>query len=161
MTLINTNPDAEAQGEKPLVQVEVNNSIQAAEQPEFMAAFSLMILAGSGRSDFTNDHELALLREAFRRHEVKPAEAVDAFWKAYGDPYVKAGHIQFRHLWKYIEAERLGQDRRLYSYREMVNIASEEKISTDHFDRNDELAEKLKQEYPERDVADLKVWRRI
>lgn len=141
--------------------LEFDDSTAAHKNKKFMAGFTMMMLAGSGIAEFSNNNEVALLKEAFRRHEVKPSEAVDAFWKAYGDPYVKAGEIKFRHLWKYIEQERKGRDGQLYSYREMVNIADKEKISTDHFERNDELAQKLREEYPERDVADLKVWRRL
>lgn len=152
------DPTGESAG---LKKIKFDNTIPAHKNKQFMAGFTMMMLAGSGKAEFTNNYEVSLLKEAFRRHEVKPSEAVEAFWKAYGDPYVKAGEIKFRHLWKYIEEIRTGRDRRLYSYREMVNICDEEKITSDHFERNDELAEKLKQKYPKRDVADLKVWRRL
>lgn len=141
--------------------LEFDDTEPAHSNKQFMAGFTLMMLAGSGLSEFQNGTEVSLLKEAFRRHEVKPSEAVNAFWEAYGDPYVKAGEIKFRHLWKYIERQRKGRDGRLYSYREMVNLVDKEKITTEHFERNDELAEKLKEEHPEMDVANLKVWRRI
>lgn len=139
---------------------EVDNNKPAHEQKDFMAGFTVMILASSGRKEFDNNYEVALLREAFKRHDIKPKEAIDAFWKAYGDPYVKAGEIRFRNLWKYIEEARLGRDRRLYSYREMISIVDKEGITTNQFERDNELAEKLKTENENVKLSDLEVWRR-
>jgi hypothetical protein len=31
---------------------------------------------------------------------------MDAFWKAYGDPYVSGGIIEFRHLMKHVNEAR-------------------------------------------------------
>lgn len=50
--------------------------------------------------------KIQLVKEAMRRKEVTIMEAVEGFWGAYSDPYVKDGDIQWRHIWKAIEKMR-------------------------------------------------------
>ena len=72
-------------------------------------------------------------REACQREEVTCKELIDAYWKAYSDPYVGKEGIQFRHLWKHIEKARLGSGDRLYTYNEMLHVCDKEHITTDSF----------------------------
>lgn len=50
--------------------------------------------------------EISMVTHAFDRFKVTFDEAMDAVWKAYADPFVSNGKIEFRHLWKHIEKDR-------------------------------------------------------
>lgn len=78
--------------------------LQATEKKAF-AALVTMLCTASGK-DSLGDAEITLLKEALDRQRITFHEAMNAFWEAYGDPYVKDGNIQFRHLWKHVKEKR-------------------------------------------------------
>ena len=80
-----------------------------------------------------NDIAVWAFRESCSRNDVSCKELIDAYWKAYSDPYVGKEGIQWRHLWKHIEKHRHGSGEKLYTYDEMLNIVDKQKITTDHF----------------------------
>lgn len=148
-------PDIESE---KLTTYRVDNAKIVARQPEVFTAFTLMI--ESTRPKPMSDREASMLRAAMIRDKVFPGELYQAFWAAWKDPYLPASGIEWRHLWKHIEQDRYGRDRQLYSYREMLNICSKEHITTDHFERNGELFDQLKQEHPRAEPASFQVWKR-
>ena len=77
----------------------------AACRPKIMAPLVLMLAHSSGRESL-GDGEFRLLAIALERNRVTADEVFNAFWKAYADPYVSQGKIEFRHLWKHIEQSR-------------------------------------------------------
>lgn len=131
-----------------------------AEDSEALGGLGRYILATRKNGNWNTDFEPKLLKDLLDEHEVTISEAVKAFKKAYSDHYTPASGIEWRHLWKHIEEMRKGRERRLYSYREMQNVCDKEKINTDHFDRLDEVAEKIQEEFPERDIRDIQCWKR-
>lgn len=72
---------------------------------QVLAPLELMLAHASNR-EALGDGEFNLLGQALKRFNVTADEVFDAFWKAYADPYVSQGKIEFRHLWKHIEKER-------------------------------------------------------
>jgi len=71
---------------------------------------------------------------ALKKNKVTIKELYDAFWKAYGDPYVGKDGIAFRHLWKHIEKARYGDEGTLFTYEKMLNYCDRNHCSTDVFD---------------------------
>lgn len=93
----------------------------------------VVYLIESAGSDY-NDISLWAFKECLNRNNVTCQELIDAYWKAYSDPYVGKEGIQWRHLWKHIEKSRVGSGSKLYTYNEMLNIVDKEYIDTDHFE---------------------------
>lgn len=81
-----------------------------------------------------DDIAIWAFKESVSRNDVTCQELIDAYWKAYSDPYVGKEGIQWRHLWKHIEKTRNGSGDRLYTYQEMLGIVNKESITTDHFE---------------------------
>lgn len=50
--------------------------------------------------------EISLLRISMEKFLLTFDEVMNALWKAYADPYVANGVIQFRHIWKHVEIAR-------------------------------------------------------
>lgn len=72
---------------------------------QVLAPLELMLAHASNR-EALGDGEFNLLAEALKRFNITVDELFDAFWKAYADPFVSQGKIEFRHLWKHIKQER-------------------------------------------------------
>ena len=151
------------------VQTPNGTSLEPVDDPQRLIAESKSarqglgsyILATRPNGSWNTDFEPQLLRHLLKEHEVTIAEAIKAFKKAYSDHYTPASGIEWRHLWKHIEEMRKGRERRLYSYREMQNICDKENINTDHFERLDDIADKIQDEFPERDIKDIQCWKRL
>lgn len=120
------SPDSKQMG---LLKANPNGSIVS---DETLPAFSLMLAHASGRSNIP-DGEFSLLAIALKQNEVTVDEAFEAFWKAYGDPYVSQGRIEFRHLWKYI-SEKRGENEKQFAYIEMLREMDKAGVTTDAFE---------------------------
>lgn len=121
-------------GEGKISSFRIDNSVPAWKNKDFMAGFSHMLLSSRRQSQWNNDHEFAMIREAARNQGVTCRELYEAFWRAYSDHYTPASGIEWRHLWKHIEEMRKGRDRRYYTYKEMLDVCDREHIDTDHFE---------------------------
>lgn len=53
-----------------------------------------------------NADQIKLFRQACRKNRITNEEAWEAFWRAYGDPYVSGGVIGFRHINKHVQEYR-------------------------------------------------------
>lgn len=73
-------------------------------EPELFTAFKIMI--ENTRNSEISDTEASMLREAMRRDKVTAYELNQAFWSAYKDHYTPSSGIEWRHLWKHIQAIR-------------------------------------------------------
>lgn len=74
---------------------------------ENQKAFSYLMKLMSFACDTSYEaREMFLMKESMRRFNVKPIEAIEGFWRAYSDPYVKDGRIEWRNLWKHIQEYR-------------------------------------------------------
>lgn len=93
------------------------NPSALASNPQTLAVLSLLICLAADREELSAA-ETSLLSIAMDRHAVTNDEALTAFWRAYSDPYVSRGMIEFRHLWKYISEMR--NQGRLFTYAEAV-----------------------------------------
>ena len=93
-----------------------------ATYPTVLPCLSLMLAHASGR-EAIGDGEFNLLCMALDRFAVTTDEAMEAFWRAYADPYVSQGRIEFRHLWKYI-SDRRGEKVQTYTYHQMLSEMS-------------------------------------
>lgn len=131
-------------GEGGISNFVIDNTVPAHNNKDFMTGFSHMLLSSRKKSEWSNSHEFPMIREAAKQNEVTCKELYNAFWKAYSDQYTPASGIEWRHLWKHIEKMRLGRDRQLYTYNEMLNICDKEMIDTDHFEPVKDEDEKVK-----------------
>jgi hypothetical protein len=131
-----------------------------ADDPQLMQGLGRYILATRKNGNWNTDFEPKLLQSLLDEHDVTVEEAVKAFKKAYSDHYTPSSGIEWRHLWKHIEEMRKGRERRLFSYREMMDICDKERINTDHFERLPEVAKRIQNEFPERDPKDIQCWKR-
>jgi hypothetical protein len=77
--------------------------------------------------------------DALKRFDITEAELNDAFWLAYSDPYVPQSGVEFRHLWKHIEVMRKGEDRKTYTYEQMLDVMNKRKIPMSSFSMIDEI----------------------
>lgn len=119
-------------GDTKTAVLEVNPRLPVHENAEFLKGLTLMIAVSAGKKKLSK-LEKWMLVEACEKHQVMPKEAYQAFWKAYGDPYVGKEGIQFRHLWKHIEKSRYGENGRLYTYEQMLDYCDDHHCSTDNF----------------------------
>lgn len=71
-------------------------------------------------------------RRACEQFEVTCQEMIDAYWKAYSDPYVGKEGIQFRHLYKHIEQHRTGGGKK-YTYDQMIDLVTARKYPQEAF----------------------------
>jgi hypothetical protein len=92
----------------------------------------IYLIESSGAS--YNDIAIWAFKKVCQKNDVTCQELIDAYWKAYSDPYVGKEGIQWRHLWKHIEKERLGSGDKIYTYKEMLFVCDKEHITTDHFE---------------------------
>ena len=79
-------------------------------------------------------------REACSRYNVTCQELIDAYWRAYSDPYVGKAGIQFRNLWKHIENSRTGGQRPM-SYDAMLDDMHRKSLPMSAYRQVDELDE--------------------
>lgn len=100
----------------------------------------IYLIESSGAS--YNDISIWSFREACERNNVNCQELIDAYWQAYSDPYVGKEGIQWRHLWKHIEVMRKGEDRKSYTYEQMLTKMDREYISMEAFTMIDEKDQK-------------------
>jgi hypothetical protein len=77
----------------------------AHENKQFITALITMIQVSNGDSGIVANHAW-LMSEGFRFHNVSCKEAYDAFWKAYADPFLSGGRIEFRNIMKHVEERR-------------------------------------------------------
>jgi hypothetical protein len=84
--------------------IEANPDYVISKEPVALGSLMLLMQEAS-RQDMTVTQQL-LIAEAMRQNCVTVKEAMDAFWKAYGDPYVSGGIIEFRHLMKHVNEAR-------------------------------------------------------
>jgi hypothetical protein len=112
-------------------EVKFNPGAKAVENKDVIKGV-IYLIESSGAS--YNDVAIWAFKEVCKRNEVTCQELIDAYWKAYSDPYVGKEGIQWRHLWKHIEKSRLGSGDKFYTYHEMMTIIHNECINTDHFE---------------------------
>lgn len=93
------SPDGDAAGV-----LSINPNAPACSD-QVLPPLTLMLAHASSRESL-EDGEYQLLAMALKKFKVTADEVFTAFWRAYADPYVSQGKIEFRHLWKHIEAER-------------------------------------------------------
>lgn len=79
-----------------------------------------------------------MFMKALERFEITEKELNDGFWKAYADPFIPSTGVEFRHLWKHIEVMRKGEDRRSYTWEQMLLKADKEGIPMAQFSIIDE-----------------------
>lgn len=96
---------------------------QAHKDPKAFAIISMLIANASGK-EAQSKVETSMLALAMQANKVTVQEAMSAFWRAYGDPYVAGGRIEFRHLMKYIEQDRETSKVQLFTYSQMLNLVS-------------------------------------
>ena len=77
----------------------------ACENKPFVAALITAIQVANNDTEIRG-HDAWMLSEGFRFHNVRCKEAYDAFWKAYADPFLSGGRIEFRNIMKHIEERR-------------------------------------------------------
>lgn len=109
----------------------------AHESTELLASLNMMLAHSSG-DEATPKPQMMMMREAMKRNAVTCEEAIEAFWKAYADPYVSQGRIEFRHMWKHIEKMRKGEDGKTYTYEQMLTKMQKESLPMECFDMIDE-----------------------
>lgn len=119
------------------MRVQLNPNGTATSEDTF-AMLSYMMAAGSGRDELATG-ETSMLAIALRENNVTTDEVMKAFWRAYGDPYLPGGRIEFRHLMKYINERRKGQEEEgvVYTFDEALNWIQSKNICnselTEHF----------------------------
>lgn len=111
--------------------MQLDPTVPAASK-DALPSLSLMLAYASGRSHLP-DGEAGLLAIAMQRYKVTVEEAMDAFWKAYADPFVSQGRIEFRHLWKHIEDTR-GTKQKHYTYHEVLREMDKTGLPMDAFE---------------------------
>lgn len=121
-------------GKKGIGVVKYNPTQQAVENKDVIKGIVYLI-----ESSGANYGDIAIwaFKESVSRNNVTCQELVEAYWKAYQDPYVGKEGIQFRHLWKHIEKMRTG-DGSIYTYEQMLNKMDKEKIPMEAFTMIDE-----------------------
>lgn len=123
----------EHDGEAYIETVQMPNGPIAKSKKAF-TGLCLYILTTRPNGKWRSDFEPALLRDLMEDRQVTIEEAFTAFFEAFSDRFTPGTGIEWRHLWNHIEEQRLGRDRRLYTYEEMLNIIDKENIDTDHFE---------------------------
>lgn len=111
--------------------LDIENSVPVCDNADFCKGLFLMIAGDRGR---LSEMQKWVLLEACERNNVMPKEMYNAFWKAVSDSYVPKTGIEFRHLWKYIEKERYGEDGRLFTYEKMLQYCDKNHCTTDVFE---------------------------
>ena len=119
---------------------------EKAVSSEVFPALALMLCHASGRSELPRG-EMNLLYLALDMNNITADEVMKSFWKAYGDPFVSQGKIEFRHLWKHIEKMRFGRSGKTYTFEEMLMCMGRENIPQSAF-----------QMVEERDAQGRKKW---
>lgn len=99
---------------------------------EKAAAEQFFTLLAVANGDEADKGRRLLFYMALQQHDVTVDEAYKAFWKAYADPYLTAGRIEFRNLMKYINEHR--DESRLYSYREIERLVADGKAAMEEFE---------------------------
>lgn len=147
-------------GDGGIAELPVQENSLAGTHEQFFTAFSHMLIATRSSGDWNSEYEQGLLQMMMNEHGVTCFEAYKAFMYAYGDRFTPSSGIEWRHLWNYIEEMRKGRDRQYYSYREMLNIVDKENLTTDHFERNEQEVERVKEQNPNISVEEMRVWKR-
>lgn len=91
-----------------------------------------MLAHSSGRESL-RDGEIQLLHHAVKRNQVTVDEIMEAFWRAYSDPYVSQGKIEFRHLWKHI-SEKRGEKEQRFTYHQMLAEMDQKSLPQEAFE---------------------------
>lgn len=115
-------------------EVEYREKQAVADNKQFAMGIIYLI-----ESDGANYDSIAIwnFRKACERFDVTCQEMIDAYWRAYSDPYVGKEGIQFRHLWKHIEKNRLGEGK-VYTYDEMIDLVTSKKYPQEAFEMTNE-----------------------
>lgn len=87
---------------------------------EDFEVYLIKMLEAANREEMSRGEKI-LLHEALERNNVTVDEAYQAFWEAYGDPYLSGGSIRFRNMMKYIKDER----GTLLSLNEVISLVTE------------------------------------
>lgn len=82
----------------------VDDTLPAHEQEQFFTAY-MTLISQTRRHDISMTENQMILY-SMKRKECTPSECVDAFWKAFDDPYVPASGIEWRHIAKHIDDAR-------------------------------------------------------
>ena len=93
------------------------------DNKESIAALFTLLGLTNGEDDMPRVKKL-MIYEAIRQNGLTNDEAHNAFWKAYGDPYLPSGQIEFRHLMKYVTEMRESPNNKLYSYEYVLEQTS-------------------------------------
>lgn len=91
------------------------------------------MLAHSSARESLRDGEVQLLHHAIKLNKITVDEAMAAFWKAYADPFVSQGRIEFRHLWKYIEETRGLKDKH-FTFNQVLREKDKESLPLEAFE---------------------------
>lgn len=105
-----------------MVKVEVIPDEPITAQRDAVLAFVEM-LAISSPTEMSKGQK-RLVHMALKQNKVTTREAFEAFWKAYGDPYLSGGRIEFRNLMKYI-TEMRGAEKPL-TYQQVCALVTKE-----------------------------------
>lgn len=93
-------------GQDELSEVQFDNPLAMAHNnQDFMLSIYGLLSEVSGQEN-QSPTKLSLLQQAMKRKSVTIKEAIEGFWGAYSDPYVKDGNIEWRHIYKHIEKMR-------------------------------------------------------
>jgi hypothetical protein len=82
-----------------------NPTEPAYQNSDFIIAIYGLLCEVSGQKNQSRS-KMQLVKQAMKRNNVTIEEAIEGFWGAYSDPYVKDGDIQWRHIWKHVEKLR-------------------------------------------------------
>lgn len=106
-----------------IVSVQFNPKEPAYKNVDFVQTLSMLLATASNIPSLTVAQS-SMLSIGLQANNVTIQEAMQSFWKAYGDPYVSGGRIEFRHLMKYItEARELASNPR-YSYETIIGMVN-------------------------------------
>ena len=97
------------------------HSLLATKQNTELVHHLFYMIAVSANIKEVSKPQRLMFWEAIKQQKLTVEEALQAFWKAYGDPYISANTgIEFRHLMKYVNEKRESKSNRLYSYAEVM-----------------------------------------
>lgn len=88
--------------------LQINNDVNAHDNPEFMDCFGEMILSTRKGGGWHTSFEFAMMQEAMKRMDPppKPVEVYNAFWEAFGDKFTPASGIEWKNIATQIKENR-------------------------------------------------------
>ena len=128
--------------------IEANPNQSVLKNKEILGCFMILLSVANDVDEIPKRKKL-MIYEAMRQNKLTVDETMTSIWKAYGDPFLPAGQIEFRHLMKYISETRLKEDIKLYTYEDVLRIMDKENIPQSNF----EITETVKN--------GKKMWRRL